>query len=92
MAVGFVIAARSWTVAVLVAAYMLVTLAAAIRTEEASLDARFEGEYSAYRKGIATPVERAFSLARLRANREYRAVIGLVIGMGILYAKWRAGL
>jgi protein-S-isoprenylcysteine O-methyltransferase Ste14 len=92
MAVGFVVAARSWTVGVLVAAYMLVTLAAAIRTEEASLDARFEGEYSAYRKGTAMPVERPFSLARLRANREYRAVIGVVIGMGILYAKWRAGL
>ncbi|HXT71709.1 MAG TPA: isoprenylcysteine carboxylmethyltransferase family protein [Vicinamibacterales bacterium] len=85
MALGFVVAARNWWCAVIVAAYMGLTLTAAIRTEEATLDAKFKGEYSAYKTGAAPPVERAFSFARVRANREYRAVIGLAIGMAVLY-------
>jgi protein-S-isoprenylcysteine O-methyltransferase Ste14 len=89
MAVGFVVASRSIAVGVVVFVYMLVTLVAAIRTEEATLDARFKGEYSAYRAGVAAPVTRAFSLARVQANREYRAVIGFAAGMAILYLKSR---
>lgn len=85
MALGFALASRSLVAAVVVAAYMLLTLVAAIRTEEAALDAKFSGEYSVYRAGAAPPVTRAFSLARVRANREYRAVIGLAAGMAILY-------
>lgn len=89
MAVGFVVASRSIAVGVIVFVYMLLTLVAAIRTEEATLDARFKGEYSAYRAGVAAPVTRAFSFARVQANREYRAVIGLAVGMAILYFKSR---
>ena len=87
MGVGFVLAARSLVVAALVSAYLSMTLLAAIRTEEATLDARFGGEYAAYREGRADPVTRAFSLARVAANKEYRAVIGLAIGFAVLY--WR---
>jgi protein-S-isoprenylcysteine O-methyltransferase Ste14 len=89
MAAGFVVAARSVTVAVLVGTYMFVTYFAAIRTEEARLDARFEGEYSAYREGRAAPVQRAFSLARVRANREYRALTGVAVAMLLLYLRSR---
>jgi len=89
MAVGFVVASRSVAVAAVVFVYMVFTLVAAIRTEEATLDARFKGEYSAYRAGVAQPVTKAFSLERVRANREYRAVIGLAAGMAILYLKSR---
>ena len=89
MAVGFVVAARSVAVAAVVFVYMLFTLVAAIRTEEATLDARFGGEYSAYRAGVAVPVTKAFSLDRVRANREYRTVMGFAIGMAILYLKSR---
>ena len=89
MGVGFMIAARSWVVAALVGTYLLFTLVAAMRTEEATLDERFGGEYSAYRRGAAAPVSRRFSLARAMANKEYRAVAGLAIGMAILF--WRAG-
>jgi protein-S-isoprenylcysteine O-methyltransferase Ste14 len=88
MSIGFIVAAQSVTVAVLVSAYVLITYVAAIRTEEATLDARFDGEYSAYRAGRADPVNRSFSLARVVANREYRSVIGLVAGMALLY--WRS--
>ena len=87
MAAGFVVAARDLVVAAVVAAYMVITLLAAIRTEEATLDDRFAGEYSAYRAGTAPAVRRRFSLARARANREYRAVIGTVVGFAILFWK-----
>lgn len=87
MALGFVIAALSVAVGVLVAAYMVVTLVAAIRTEEASLDEKFAGQYSAYRAGTASPVERRFSLSRAVANREYRSMTGLAVGMIFLYLR-----
>lgn len=87
MGVGFVVASRSAVVAVLVAAYLGITFVAAMRTEEATLDERFGGEYSAYREGRAARSDRRFELARVRANREYRAVLGLAIGAVILYLR-----
>jgi hypothetical protein len=88
MSVGFMVAAQSVLVVVVVSAYILITYVAAIRTEEATLDERFDGEYSAYRAGRANPVTRSFSLARVVANREYRSMIGLVAGLALLY--WRS--
>ncbi len=85
--VGFSLAAWSIPVAILCVVYLGVTLAAAVRTEEATLDARFAGAYSAYREGRAEPVARRFSWTRVMANREYRAVAGLVVAFGYLY--WR---
>lgn len=88
LGIGFVIAAQSWTVALLAAVYLGITLAAAVRTEEAILDARFSGEYSAYREGRAAPVTRRFSVARVIANREYRAMSGVVVAF--LWLAFRA--
>jgi len=84
MGVGFMIAAQGVAVSVVVAVYLALTLSAAMRTEEATLDARFAGEYSAYREGRAPAVDRRFSLARVLANREYRAVIGLAVATALL--------
>ena len=86
---GFIVAAASWAAAVLVVAYLGLTLVAAIRTEEAALDRRFEGEYSAYREGRATAVPRPFSVARVVANHEYRAVAGFVAGFALLALRMR---
>jgi hypothetical protein len=93
MGFGFVIAAASGVVAVLVVSYLALTYAAAMRTEEAALDARFGGAYSAYREGRAAPVTRSFSWARVRANREYRAAAGFVLVSIVLAlrAAWPAG-
>ena len=55
--------------------------------EEATLDARFSGAYTAYKEGRAEPVSRRFSWARVMANREYRAMTGLLIAFAYLY--WR---
>jgi protein-S-isoprenylcysteine O-methyltransferase Ste14 len=85
--VGFIIVANNVWVALLVTAYLATTLLAAMRSEEAALDAKFKGEYSAYRDGTAEPVDRPFSIARLGANREHRAIAGLVLGLGLLYLR-----
>lgn len=87
--VGFMIGARSVWVALLVTAYLAATIMAAMRSEEAHLDAKFDGEYSAYRDGRAAPVKRSFSFARVRTNEEYRAVLGLVLGLALLYLRSR---
>jgi protein-S-isoprenylcysteine O-methyltransferase Ste14 len=89
MGVGFMIAARSLPAAMVVGVYLVIALMSAARAEEAVLDARFGGEYAAYREGRAAPSDRPFSLARVRANREYRAVIGLAIGCVLLYLRAR---
>jgi protein-S-isoprenylcysteine O-methyltransferase Ste14 len=88
MGAGFAVAALTWTTAAIVAAYLSVTLPAAIRTEEAGLDERFGGEYAAYRSGLATPIARRFSFDRaFVANREARSVLGLVGGIGLLWLR-----
>ena len=84
---GFIVAAWNPWVALLVAAYLATTLLAAMRSEEAHLDVKFSGQYSAYRDGRAEPVDRRFSLARLGANGEHRAIAGLALGLGLLYLR-----
>jgi protein-S-isoprenylcysteine O-methyltransferase Ste14 len=86
--VGLVVASASVIVGVLVATYLVVTLSAAIATEEAHLTEKFAGAYPAYRDGRASDLERRFSLSRAMANREYRAVIGLAAVLALL--AWKA--
>jgi len=81
---GFAIASHSLVVSALIAAYLGLTLLAATRTEEATLDAKFAGEYSAYREGRATPVARRFDWSQVMANKEYRAVVGFVAAFIVL--------
>lgn len=81
---GFALASASVVVALLAAAYLSVTLWAAIKTEEATLDAKFSGAYTEYRAGRAAAVDRPFSWNRVMANREYRAVAGLLAGFAFL--------
>jgi protein-S-isoprenylcysteine O-methyltransferase Ste14 len=84
---GFATAARSWLVLTLAVLYLGLTIGAAIRTEEAALDRRFGGAYTAYRAGQSAPVARAFSWSRAAGNREHRAVLGLVLAFGYLAAR-----
>lgn len=86
MGVGLAIAAGSIAVAVLVVGYLALTLYAAIRTEERFLREKFGADYDAYRAG-AVDESRRYNLARLRQNREYRALIGLAVGVGLLAIK-----
>jgi protein-S-isoprenylcysteine O-methyltransferase Ste14 len=89
LGIGFAVAAHTVVVAVIAIVYLGVTLAAAIRTEEAFLDQKFDGAYTAYRAGRAEPVMRRFSWGRVRANREYRAVVGLAAAFALLVLKMK---
>ena len=88
--IGLAIAAHGLLVAVLVVAYLTVTLSAAMRTEEAHLTEKFGSQYPAYREGAAPRVARRFSLARAIQNREYRALIGFFAVVALLALRLRA--
>ncbi len=73
--------------AVLIAVYMITTLSAAIRAENAFLRARFGDDYAAWQAGTTTAVSRPFTWERTRRNREHRAVVGLAAGVALLAVK-----
>jgi len=89
MGVGLVIAARSIVVGVLVFGYLGVTLTAAIRSEEAHLTDKFGAAYPEYRDGRVRGAARRFSAARAIRNREYRALVGLLVAFALLAWRWR---
>jgi protein-S-isoprenylcysteine O-methyltransferase Ste14 len=82
--VGFAVAAGSAVVAAIVGLYLAVTLTSAVRSEERHLTDKFGGAYPAYRDGRAPEMRRRFSLARALANREHRALAGLVAALALL--------
>ena len=95
MGVGLAIASASVVVAALVATYLVATLTAAIKSEEAYLRRTFGDQYDLYRSGVAAKrrersaaSRRSFSIEQAVANREYRAVAGL--GITILLLIWKA--
>jgi protein-S-isoprenylcysteine O-methyltransferase Ste14 len=84
--IGLAIVCNSGWVAAIVVTYLVVTLTAAIRTEEAWLRATFGTQYDQYCAGRT--VQRRFSLARaMRRNREYRTLAGLAIAAALLALK-----
>ena len=87
IALGVVIAARHPLVTIVTLVYMVATLTAAIRTEEAFLRGAFGDIYDRYRASTAEPMARRFSLTRAFTNREHRAAAGLLIGFGLLAMK-----
>lgn len=92
IAAGVIVASASLLVAVVGALYMVITIGAAVRTEEAFLRAAFGDTYERYARSEGEPMPRAFSAERAMRNREYRAVAGLLGGFALLAAKvmWRA--
>ena len=87
MAAGVAVASRSVWVALIVAVHMIVTITAAVRTEEAFLRERFGDAYDAYAERRAAPMPRRFSFARAWRNREYRAIAGLALAIALLAGK-----
>lgn len=82
---GFAVASNSVIVGVMAGLYLMLTLGAAIRSEEAGLRTKFGLEYEEYRAGRGAGQARRFSLERATRNREHRAVAG-VAGVMILLA------
>ena len=99
MGIGLGVACASVAVAFLIAAYLTITLTAAIENEEAFLRRRFGDRYDRYKRGgAACEGERPFSIAQAIANREHRAIAGLVVALLLLVLKatyngsfWRTG-
>jgi hypothetical protein len=96
MGIGLAIAANNASVVAIVALYLVVTVTAAVRSEEAFLREKFGREYERYRRagdsekafdGERTPDVRRFSLAQALANREHRALLGLVVVVLLLFLK-----
>jgi len=87
MGVGLAIAGNSAIAAAVIGLYLLITMAAAIHTEEAFLRSRFGPEYDDYCRGTGRAPGRAFSFARAWRNREYRAVLGAAAVFAILALK-----
>jgi hypothetical protein len=94
---GVSLASARWIIAALVGAYMTATIVSAIRHEEANMRAAFGTDYDAYltsRYAAAGSVAlgnsnaaRGFSMARALRNREYRAVLGLLVVAAIFAFK-----
>jgi len=101
MGVGLAVIANDFVVTTLIGLYLVATLGAAIRSEEAFLRGKFGDRYDDYRRGAARAAglerDRRFSLAQARANREHRAIAGLAVALLLLILKatyngtlWRA--
>jgi protein-S-isoprenylcysteine O-methyltransferase Ste14 len=92
MGVGLAVASGSVLVFVLIAAYLGLTIGAAIRSEEAFLRQKFGTRYDEYRRGTmrssdAAATTRRFALAQALANREHRALTGFVLAILLLALK-----
>jgi protein-S-isoprenylcysteine O-methyltransferase Ste14 len=87
MGAGLAIASANPIAAALIALYLVVTLRAAIRNEEAFLRRTFGEAYDSYRSNRVVDRERRFSVAQAMANKEYRALAGLIAAMLLLVLK-----
>ena len=85
--VGMAVIANNLMVAALVVTYLVLTLTAAMRSEEAHLREKFGDAYDAYAQKRAPKVERSFSWQRAIYNREHHTIAGLVTGLLVLAAK-----
>jgi protein-S-isoprenylcysteine O-methyltransferase Ste14 len=86
--VGLALGSGSAAVVGIVAVYLLVTLTAAITSEERFLREKFGGAYDEYREQRVVDRERRFSWSRAMANREYRAMAG--VALAVLLLVWKA--
>src|SRR6185295_18388670 len=84
LALGIVIAARSYVLGALAVLYIGSTIPAAIRSEEAFLRRTFGDAYDRYARAEFAGAGRRFSAERAVRNKEYRAVLGTVAGFALL--------
>ena len=87
MGAGLALASANLLAAALIAFYLVVTLRAAVRNEEAFLRRTFGDQYDLYKQQRVVNRSRRFSLSQAIANREYRAALGLAGAMLLLVLK-----
>ncbi len=85
--IGIAVASHHVIVAAIVIVYMLLTLTAAMRSEEAHLREKFGDAYDAYAQKRAAPMDRPYSWPRAIANREHHTMLGLAAGLCLLLVK-----
>lgn len=85
--VGLALAAANPIAAALIALYLVVTIRAAVRSEEAFLRRRFGDQYDLYLEQRVVNRTRRFSLPQALRNREYRAIAGLAVSLLLLAVK-----
>ncbi len=97
---GFLVGSHSWVVAALGAAYFAVFYPAVMRREEQELRARYGTAFDEYAARVPrlwprlTPAgghAGRFSWAQYARNREYQAVLGFLLAVGLLWLRmyWR---
>jgi protein-S-isoprenylcysteine O-methyltransferase Ste14 len=84
--IGLAVAAHHRIAALVILVYLVSTLTAAMRSEEAHLRQKFGDAYDAYAEKRAAPMDRPFSWARAVRNREHHTMAGLVAGLVVLAA------
>ncbi|MFZ0413138.1 MAG: isoprenylcysteine carboxylmethyltransferase family protein [Candidatus Acidiferrales bacterium] len=98
MAVGFAVAGRSWISGAIILGYFAAVYYAVMRNEESDLRARYGAAFEEYvarvplfwprisgaRRALAGEAPSHFSWAQYRRNREWRALLGTLIGIGII--------
>jgi rfaE bifunctional protein nucleotidyltransferase chain/domain len=89
MGLGFAIASGRLASALVVLAYLAITMPTTARREEASLDRALGGAYAAYRAGTLPGSERRFRWSQVAANREYRAVVGFALAVALLVVRMK---
>jgi rfaE bifunctional protein nucleotidyltransferase chain/domain len=89
MGLGFAIASGTLRSALVVLAYLALTLPTTARREEESLDRDLGGAYSAYREGRTEASDRRFRWSQAQANREYRALAGFLLAIALLALRAR---
>jgi protein-S-isoprenylcysteine O-methyltransferase Ste14 len=85
--IGMAVVSNNVIVAAIVITYLVLTLTAAMRSEEAHLREKFGDAYDAYAQKRAPRVERVFSWQRAIHNREHHTIAGLVTGLLLLASK-----
>ena len=89
--IGLAVASHHAIVAALIIVYLVATLTAAMRSEEAHLRDKFGDAYDAYAEKRIAPMDRAFSWTRAVYNREHHTMLGLLAGLGLLAIKLALG-
>jgi protein-S-isoprenylcysteine O-methyltransferase Ste14 len=104
LTIGAAVAMNSWIAAVLLLAYFAVFYSVVMRREEGELRFHHGAAFDEYAKAVplffprltaAHPsqgVERAFSFAQYKKNREFRAAIGFLLLLVLLVIDWRLRL
>jgi hypothetical protein len=102
LALGAGIAMDSWISAVILGAYFALFYSIVMRREEGELRAQHGAAFDEYARavpllfprvtaarGMSSSTGNSFSFAQYKKNREFRALVGFLLLLALLYVIWR---